>query len=68
MIICDTNLCFNIIIIDAYIAGGYDGEKIFGDIWRLCLVSKRWSKLSVVLPEPVYFHSADVTPVIHPPL
>lgn len=47
---------------DAYIAGGYDGEKIFGDIWRLCLVTLRWRKLPVMLPEPVYFHSADVTP------
>ena len=28
-----------------YIVGGYDGNTIFGDIWRLDLLTLQWIKL-----------------------
>lgn len=46
---------------DVYICGGYDGEEIFGDIWRLNLRTRVWCRLRTHLPQPVYFHSAAVT-------
>ena len=44
-------------------SGGYDGEKIHDDIWRLSLPSLQWIKLDAKLPEPVYFHASAITPV-----
>ncbi|OWF43573.1 kelch domain-containing protein 10-like [Mizuhopecten yessoensis] len=45
----------------AYICGGFDSHEIFSDIWKLCLVTYTWTKLSASLHIPVYFHAADVT-------
>ncbi|XP_032827478.1 kelch domain-containing protein 10 isoform X1 [Petromyzon marinus] len=47
---------------DVFICGGYDGERIFGDLWRLNLGSFQWTKLPAEMPEPAYFHCAAVTP------
>lgn len=46
----------------AYLCGGFDGNIMFDDIWRLDLSTLRWTKLSQRLPRPIYFHSATVTP------
>lgn len=44
------------------ILGGYDGTYMFGDAWKLDLVTLQWTKLlSCSLPRPVYFHSSAVT-------
>jgi hypothetical protein len=45
-----------------YICGGYNGEKIFSDLWKLDLKTLYWYKITD-MPKPVYFHAADVTPV-----
>nr|CAB3259254.1 kelch domain-containing protein 10 [Phallusia mammillata] len=45
---------------NAYICGGYDGEFIIGDLWRLQLDELQWTKLTD-MPEPVYFHSSAIT-------
>jgi len=45
----------------AYICGGYNGQRIFGDLWKIDLLSLQWTRLPADLPEPVYFHSAGVT-------
>lgn len=45
------------------ISGGYNGQVIYGDVWRLDLNDMQWQFMaSSVLPRPVYFHSASVTP------
>ncbi|XP_023339632.1 kelch domain-containing protein 10 [Eurytemora carolleeae] len=44
-----------------YIIGGYDGNTIFDDIWRLDLLTLQWIKLRVILPNPVYFHASTLT-------
>ena len=46
----------------AYICGGYNGDVIHGDLWKINLKSLQWTKLGI-MPEPVYFHSAAVTTV-----
>lgn len=48
---------------DVYIVGGLYEQTILDDIWKLCLRTFKWTKLSTKLQIPVYFHSADVTPV-----
>ena len=45
----------------AYVCGGYNGQKIFGDLWMIDLLTMQWTRLPAVLPEAVYFHSAGVT-------
>uniref|UniRef100_A0A8C5TBH4 Kelch domain-containing protein 10 n=1 Tax=Malurus cyaneus samueli TaxID=2593467 RepID=A0A8C5TBH4_9PASS len=35
---------------------------ILGDVWKLNLQTFQWVKLPAVMPEPVYFHCAAVTP------
>ncbi|XP_061494013.1 kelch domain-containing protein 10 [Rhineura floridana] len=47
---------------DVFVCGGYNGEVILGDIWKLNLQTFQWVKLLAVMPEPVYFHCAAVTP------
>ncbi|KAJ8301763.1 hypothetical protein KUTeg_020750 [Tegillarca granosa] len=47
---------------DVYIVGGLYDQTILDDIWKLCLRTYKWTKLSTKLQIPVYFHSADVTP------
>ncbi|XP_047500255.1 kelch domain-containing protein 10-like [Penaeus chinensis] len=48
---------------DLYIIGGTDGTEIFDDVWKLDLHSLSWARLALVLPRPLYFHDAAVTPV-----
>ena len=50
-------------MIDAYIFGGYNGEDIFGDLWRLDLDTLSWKKLPNDMAEPAYFHGSAITPV-----
>ncbi|MGH0127855.1 UNVERIFIED_CONTAM: hypothetical protein FKN15_032524, partial [Acipenser sinensis] len=51
---------------DIFICGGYNGELILGDLWKMNLQTFQWTKLPAVMPEPAYFHCAAVTPVDHP--
>lgn len=45
------------------ISGGYNGDHIFSDVWRLNLKLLQWTCLrKCILPCPVYFHSAALTP------
>lgn len=48
---------------DVFICGGYNGELILADLWKINLQTFQWSKLPAVMPEPAYFHCAAVTPV-----
>lgn len=46
-----------------FVAGGYDGEEIFDDLWKLDLNTFQWTRIdSCRLPRPTYFHSTAVTP------
>ncbi|MBN3298403.1 KLD10 protein, partial [Amia calva] len=47
---------------DVFICGGYNGEMILGDLWKISLQTFQWTKLPAVMPEPAYFHCAAVTP------
>lgn len=50
-------------VISVFISGGYDGDWVFSDVWRLDLSTRRWTLLrECILPNPVYFHSAALTP------
>ncbi len=49
--------------VDVFICGGYNGELILADLWKINLQTFQWSKLPAVMPEPAYFHCAAVTPV-----
>ncbi|KAE8744378.1 hypothetical protein FOCC_FOCC008982 [Frankliniella occidentalis] len=44
------------------ISGGYNGQMMFGDVWRLDLNDMQWQFMKCSLHQPVYFHSAAVTP------
>ena len=55
----NANLCFLV----AYIYGGYNGNDIFGDLWRLDLDTLAWKKLPNDMTEPAYFHGTTITPV-----
>jgi len=44
-----------------YIFGGYDGDYIFDDIWKLDLDTLQWIRLPVNLNNPVYFHASTVS-------
>lgn len=45
------------------ISGGYNGDSVFSDVWRLDLSTLQWTLLKeCILPSPVYFHSAALTP------
>lgn len=49
--------------ISIVISGGYNEDYIFSDVWRLDLDRLQWTCLrKCVLPCPVYFHSAALTP------
>lgn len=50
-------------VVDVFICGGYNGELILADLWKINLHTFQWSKLPAVMPEPAYFHCAAVTPV-----
>eukprot|EP00057_Strongylocentrotus_purpuratus_P012196 XP_011666670.1 PREDICTED: kelch domain-containing protein 10-like [Strongylocentrotus purpuratus] len=45
-----------------YVSGGFDGRKIYDDVWMLDLTTLQWTKLDTKLPRPVYFHSSAITP------
>jgi hypothetical protein len=45
----------------AFVVGGYDGDDVFGDAWRLDLASLQWRRLRLELPLPVYFHAVTVS-------
>nr|DBA31438.1 TPA: hypothetical protein GDO54_007289 [Pyxicephalus adspersus] len=47
---------------EVFICGGYNGEVILGDLWKLNLLTFQWTKLPAMMPEPAYFHCAAVTP------
>ncbi|CAK9810168.1 Kelch domain-containing protein 10 homolog [Anthophora plagiata] len=51
-------------ITSVVISGGYNGDHhIFADVWRLDLNHLQWTCLrKCILPRPVYFHSAALTP------
>lgn len=56
-------------VVDVFVCGGYNGELILADLWKINLLTFQWSKLPAVMPEPAYFHCAAVTPVsTAPPL
>lgn len=65
----DTNVCvlFNYIVLfllpEVFICGGYNGEMILSDVWKINLQTFQWTKLPAIMPEPAYFHCATVTPV-----
>ncbi|XP_076232236.1 scruin like at the midline [Calliopsis andreniformis] len=45
------------------ISGGYNEDHVFSDVWRLDLSLLQWTCLrKCILPCPVYFHSAALTP------
>ncbi|XP_015599088.1 kelch domain-containing protein 10 isoform X2 [Cephus cinctus] len=47
----------------AVIFGGFNGDEVFRDMWRLDLKLLQWTcLLRVVDTDPVYFHSASITP------
>lgn len=48
---------------EVFICGGYNGELIMPDLWKINLRTFQWTKLPAVMPEPAYFHCAAVTPV-----
>ncbi|XP_056909278.1 kelch domain-containing protein 10-like isoform X3 [Takifugu flavidus] len=47
---------------EVFICGGYNGEVILSDLWKLNLQTFQWTKMPAVMPEPAYFHCAAVTP------
>uniref|UniRef100_A0A8B9HIM7 Kelch domain-containing protein 10 n=1 Tax=Astyanax mexicanus TaxID=7994 RepID=A0A8B9HIM7_ASTMX len=47
---------------DVFICGGYNGELILADLWKINLQTFQWTRLPAVMPEPAYFHCAAVTP------
>lgn len=49
--------------ISVIISGGFNGDPIFSDMWKLDLSNLQWTRLrNCVLPRPVYFHSVSLTP------
>lgn len=49
--------------IQIFVTGGYNGEDIFDDLWKLDLNSFQWTLINKCkLPRPLYFHSTAVSP------
>ncbi|TNN70857.1 Kelch domain-containing protein 10 [Liparis tanakae] len=48
--------------LEVFICGGYNGELILSDLWKINLQTFQWTKLPAAMPEPAYFHCAAVTP------
>ena len=44
---------------DAYMFGGYNGEQMFNDVWRLDMEEMQWKQLSCNLPKSAYFIDLD---------
>lgn len=60
----DSTFCLDLFVHpDVFICGGYNGESILSDLWKINLRTFQWMKLPAVMPEPAYFHCAAVTPV-----
>ncbi|KMQ97665.1 kelch domain-containing protein 10-like protein [Lasius niger] len=50
-------------VTSVFISGGYNGDWVFSDVWRLDLSTLQWTCLrECILPYPVYFHSAALIP------
>ncbi|XP_052859996.1 kelch domain-containing protein 10 homolog [Anopheles cruzii] len=48
--------------VEVIVAGGYDGNAYFRDIWKLNLMSLQWTLMKKSrLPYPLFFHDATVT-------
>lgn len=48
--------------VQVFVAGGYDGNVVFNNVWRLNLENLQWTLMKKsILPNNVYFHSASVT-------
>ncbi|CAK6972563.1 kelch domain-containing protein 10-like [Scomber scombrus] len=47
---------------EVFVCGGYNGEIILPDLWKINLQTFQWTKLPAIMPEPAYFHCAAVTP------
>lgn len=47
---------------EIYIVGGIDGTEICGDMWRLNLDTRQWTRITEKMPLPVYFHGTAVSP------
>jgi len=45
-----------------YITGGHNNTVIFDDIWRFHLPTLEWTRLSMNLPVPSYFHASAISP------
>lgn len=45
-----------------YVAGGLNQWEVLNDFWVFNLRSVTWHRLNVDLPDPLYFHSAAITP------
>jgi len=54
----DARRCHGLVQIDnlVWIIGGYDGNDVFSNVWRLDLDTMQWLSIEVDLPTPVYFH------------
>ena len=63
MLLFTSTLIIFFCVVDVFICGGYNGELILADLWKINLQNYQWSKLPAVMPEPAYFHCAAVTPV-----
>lgn len=51
--------------VNVVISGGYTEAHMYDDVWRLNLPRLQWTclkKFGTILPRPVYFHSAALTP------
>lgn len=49
--------------IQVFITGGYDGEDVFDDLWKLEVNTLQWTRIDTCrLPTPRYFHAAAATP------
>lgn len=55
--------------IDVFLAGGLSrtvnmtSQTLFDDLWKFSLQTLSWRKFSTNLPQPVFFHSADICKV-----
>ncbi|KAJ3599692.1 hypothetical protein NHX12_033648 [Muraenolepis orangiensis] len=47
---------------EVFICGGYNGDQILSDLWKISLQTYQWSRLPALMPEPAYFHCAAITP------
>lgn len=48
---------------EVFIVGGYNGQDVFNDLWKLSLSTHQWTLIpNCQLPQPTYFHSAAASP------